>query len=1151
MASSRQLISVVLGVLVFIVPRHDDRHQHGASALVPSLPLRHSFLVASDLPYPTRCSSDPNFVCYKSRIQFRMMSEDNMQQRRLLQHERLPLQQPHRQVSVPHSAQNQPLFPNFSALDRHLRKRALRDWRNSQERVVQRNLGGTLSLQHAAEYFVATKQWSSALRLLNLTIQYSSTPLLTQSDFASVQETAPIPRSSHVLYDVYGEFTSVGFATFRLVISSAAKAGRLKHALSALDVMCNEYQRLQEEAQRRSQGCSSGAKLVEESKFDQLCQWHMSEHVFALVLNACSDRGRMDLAARTLAMMNRVRIPMTSGEAGRIEPTALTYSILIKGYGRQGAVDAVEQVLDKMRRLHVEPDTVLLNTAVDAFVRCGRLSSARAVVSAMHRQATAAARVFGCAAFAAADETILEVERTDKERRQLVKIAPDTRTYNTLIKGVGAAAALRSADGGEMLKQVFALQKEMTELAATTGAHCAPNSVTINSMIDACVRAGSVQRALQLISETEAAVDALDQVAPPGSEMGGGGRRRKQQKYKRRRRGSGNSARVGLGVGVEGYTTVIAALADSDTNGGGVEAAMQLLKHAEARGVVFNEVTYTALLSAYARAPGMLAEARELFHLMDTSPELRHARPNAVTYNAMIHAVCTNFMAGQREGLLKNKEKDHGGGDHGGGEPGGNPASKLAEAKQLVAAMRRAGFGPNTVTMNTMMRCLVQFGDEADSIVSGTEQSIGCGCHVRNMERAEELLTVMDTSGPQPDAVTIATLIDGYGRTGELGKARNLFQRACNEAAAGRLPRDRVILNSFLKACVVSGAMKEALLTLADVVAAVREQHTSEDSASQTSFSSPSPRKRERDEQRSSRSRAVGESSVIWPLGAGGLPNPLKATREPDVISYSTIIRGLARSENRYAGLRALELYREMRSLPVLDSHAANARRKFSRQRRRQWMSDQDSIAIKTSTVGSSRGSCPSSSSLSNEAQQMGILPDSELVDATFRAILNNEPPASGARLEGDRWNYNFEEGRIAEPVTGRLYDKFGWNQVDSSFPSLNPLNNVLKESGTVLRGGGAEIDRRVAAINEVVTDLRLRCGWSESEIERAKGPLMAAFAASLSETWRIVESSKGKEYNSGQEFNEQIDDAPNDELTGKLYDKFGWNEMDSGFKLF
>ena len=61
----------------------------------------------------------------------------------------------------------------------------------------------------------------------------------------------------------------------------------------------------------------------------------------------------------------------------------------------------------------------------------------------------------------------------------------------------------------------------------------------------------------------------------------------------------------------------------------------------------------------------------------------------------------------------------------------------------------------------------------------------------------------------------------------------------------------------------------------------------------------------------------------------------------------------------------------------------------------------------------------------------------------------------------------------------------------------------------------------------------------------------MAAFAASLSETWRIVESSKGKECNSGQEYNEQIDDAPNDELTGKLYDKFGWNEMDSGFKLF
>ena len=43
---------------------------------------------------------------------------------------------------------------------------------------------------------------------------------------------------------------------------------------------------------------------------------------------------------------------------------------------------------------------------------------------------------------------------------------------------------------------------------------------------------------------------------------------------------------------------------------------------------------------------------------------------------------------------------------------------------------------------------------------------------------------------------------------------------------------------------------------------------------------------------------------VAWPVGRDGVSaEPLRGTCEPDVVSYSTVIRALARSENPYAEL--------------------------------------------------------------------------------------------------------------------------------------------------------------------------------------------------------------------------------------------------------
>ena len=59
--------------------------------------------------------------------------------------------------------------------------------------------------------------------------------------------------------------------------------------------------------------------------------------------------------------------------AAKVAKSAATFSTMLKGYGRQQRGDVVDGLLRHMRAQGVRADLVLVNTAVDAFVRAGDL----------------------------------------------------------------------------------------------------------------------------------------------------------------------------------------------------------------------------------------------------------------------------------------------------------------------------------------------------------------------------------------------------------------------------------------------------------------------------------------------------------------------------------------------------------------------------------------------------------------------------------------------------------------------------------------------------------------------------------------------------------------------------------------------------------
>jgi pentatricopeptide repeat protein len=123
-------------------------------------------------------------------------------------------------------------------------------------------------------------------------------------------------------------------------------------------------------------------------------------------LNAVVNAGRMDVAHKVVALQER------TPNAPPLTP--VTYSILLKGYGRLGDGENVEMILQKAEGNGIQPDTVMLNSVLDAFVNCKKIEKAEAIFRKM-------------------------TETTD------MSTAPNIRTYNTMLKGFAVRGALDQA----------------------------------------------------------------------------------------------------------------------------------------------------------------------------------------------------------------------------------------------------------------------------------------------------------------------------------------------------------------------------------------------------------------------------------------------------------------------------------------------------------------------------------------------------------------------------------------------------------------------------------------------------------------------------------------------------------------------------------
>jgi len=142
---------------------------------------------------------------------------------------------------------------------------------------------------------------------------------------------------------------------------------------------------------------------------------------FNMVLNSMVSNGRMDLAHQVVALQERTQFgsPLT----------AVTYSILLKGYGRLHDIESVHMILANAYKNLVIPDIVMANSALDAFVNCGSLDLASGIFYF----------ILDPTPELAASSRHQNLFALNKE------LKPNVRTFNIYLKGLARSAALDEA----------------------------------------------------------------------------------------------------------------------------------------------------------------------------------------------------------------------------------------------------------------------------------------------------------------------------------------------------------------------------------------------------------------------------------------------------------------------------------------------------------------------------------------------------------------------------------------------------------------------------------------------------------------------------------------------------------------------------------
>ncbi|KAA0044036.1 pentatricopeptide repeat-containing protein [Cucumis melo var. makuwa] len=371
------------------------------------------------------------------------------------------------------------------------------------------------------------------------------------------------------------------------------------------------------------------------------------------VLNACANMGAYEKFLQLFEEM----------EEFGAEPDVLTYNVMIKLCARANRKDLIVYVLETILAKDIPMCMTTLHSVVAAYVGFGDLETAEKVVQAMREGKRDICRILRDGILDEIedmedlDEDEDEVfkkllpnlnEEIDSEPPLLPKVySPNSRIYTTLMKGY-----MNEGRVADTIRMLEAMRNQ-----GDRSSH--PDHVSYTTVVSALVKAGSMDRARQVLAE-------MTRIGCPANRityniiLKGYCRLLQMDKAKELLKEMVDGA--GIEPDVVSYNIMIDGSILVDDSAG----ALGFFNEMRSKGIAPTKVSYTTLMKAFAQS-GQPKLARKVFDEMLNDPRVK---VDIVAWNMLIEGYC-------RLGLIE-------------------------EAKQLIQKMKENGFFPDVSTYGSL-----------------------------------------------------------------------------------------------------------------------------------------------------------------------------------------------------------------------------------------------------------------------------------------------------------------------------------------------------------------------------------------------------------------------------------------------------------------
>ena len=331
---------------------------------------------------------------------------------------------------------------------------------------------------------------------------------------------------------------------------------------------------------------------------------------FNRVLNVYSNLGKMDMAHRVIALQER------TPHAPSLSP--VTYSILLKGYGKLGDWNNIDMLIRHAAASGVKPDTILFNSLMDAYTNCGQIDKARTVFNAMkkpiRRRNEEEEKIQNAVNYEiSVDDSVSNFPFSSED----CPVA-DIRSYNTLLKGLARQGSWKEA-------QYVATEMDENNMW---------DHVTTNTLVLAACNAKKYKRAEELLAEKTTNLD----VGATMMKLNDGKNRSRSKKGRQH-------------PNADAYTSLM----NSYGNEGQVEKALTLLRSMKDRGVEANEFHYSCLVGSLARKR-QVEKANKMISYVRTIPSIRD---HPVIYNSFISGLVHHSASAGDDSMMNVIDDDY------------------------------------------------------------------------------------------------------------------------------------------------------------------------------------------------------------------------------------------------------------------------------------------------------------------------------------------------------------------------------------------------------------------------------------------------------------------------------------------------------------